>query len=88
MDAPGFEPGTFLACPARFIRLTWTVQDSNLRPSACKADALPTELTVLKKSGGVNKQSASRPEVELPRIRVVQGCPIPSSLSERLDFYS
>ena len=24
----------------------WTVQDSNLRPSRCKRDALPTELTV------------------------------------------
>ncbi len=26
--------------------IVWTVQESNLRPSACKADALPAELTV------------------------------------------
>ena len=32
-------------CPLRFINFEWwTRQELNLRPSACKADALPTEL--------------------------------------------
>jgi hypothetical protein len=32
-------------CIARWDEAWWAVKVSNLRPSACKADALPTELT-------------------------------------------
>ena len=37
--------------------LPWTVQDSNLRPTGCKPDALPSELTVQ----SVARESRTRP---------------------------
>src|SRR5579872_6494771 len=46
-------PATFLlmgspcAMPMELGVKVWAVQDSNLRPSVCKTDALPAELTAL-----------------------------------------
>ena len=31
-----------------YVSIWWAVRDSNSRPSRCKRDALPTELTALK----------------------------------------
>ena len=39
----------------------WVVQGSNLRPSACKADALPAELTTREKKWRSGRDSNPRP---------------------------
>ena len=38
--------GIWIVKPSEFV-MWWVVQGSNLRPPACKTDALPTELTTL-----------------------------------------
>ena len=40
------ETGEFDYSPVPLALSWWTMQDSNLRPPACEAGALPTELIV------------------------------------------
>lgn len=45
--------------------LQWAVQDSNLRPSPCKGDALPTELTALDRGERIRTSDICVPNAAL-----------------------
>src|SRR5690554_2515051 len=49
-----------------FLQNWWVVQGSNLRPSPCKGDALPAELTTREKVGGADGTRTRDPRRDRP----------------------
>src|SRR5690554_4366979 len=67
------KPDTFLKAKKKadphgsaFLQNWWVVQGSNLRPSPCKGDALPAELTTREKVGGADGTRTRDPRRDRP----------------------